>query len=64
MLSHSEGFEAAQLKVPVGEHTIKVRVQADDFDDSNSIQATFSDKTDTTLHVDARKGKGVELSLE
>ncbi|MBV9609607.1 MAG: serine/threonine protein kinase [Acidobacteria bacterium] len=64
VLSHSEGFEAAQLKVPVGEHTIKVRVQADDFDDSNSIQATFSDKTDTTLHVDARKGKGVELSLE
>jgi len=64
VLSHSSGYEALVVRVPPGQHVIGARVRSVGFDGSANIDANLSTDHDTTLHVVAHKGEGVQLNLE
>ena len=63
-LGHSSANDAANVRLPAGQHLIRVRVTSDGYEASNGIEGTFSNAQPTTLHVIARKGSGLKLTLE
>ncbi len=58
-----EGTDKEALKLPAGKHKIKVEVEADGYDHSNTIEATLSHDQPQTLEVHCNK-ETLDLSLQ
>ncbi len=58
-----EGIDKESLKLPAGKHKIKVEVEADGYNHSNTIEATLSHDQAQTLEVRCNK-ETLDLSLQ